>query len=248
MSDIVWHSKMFHANCTHFLYQFSVARKCVALVILQLTRPLFSLYSAMKKRRIPPILWPILTQFDTKYDAFCMMQECSSVLQTMWNILSSQDLHSATVCIVLSWHLRLNMRQRTHHVLCNTSSCHHAHVSQISRIRDRGSLVYCMKLSFWRMGKPLVGVWVVGAPLNELGPQVTGSWSRHWHRSQVKCHWRQIGEHSVLPAAGGRLEKTPFYLSLEADWRRLYSTCHWRQTGEDSALPATGGRLENTPF
>ena len=23
------------------------------------------------------------------------------------------------------------------------------------------------------------------------------------------CHWRQTGEHSVLPATGGRLENTP---------------------------------------
>ena len=44
---------------------------------------LFSLSSTMKKRRRPSILWPILTQFDTKYDAFCMMQECSIVLQIM---------------------------------------------------------------------------------------------------------------------------------------------------------------------
>ena len=147
-----------------------------------------------------------------KYDAFCMIQECSSVLQIMWNILSSQDLHSATVCIVPSWRLRLNMRQKNHHVLCNTSSCHHVHVSQISWTRDRGSLVYCKKLSFWRMGKPPVGERVVGAPLDELRPQVIGSWSRHWHRSQITCYWRQIGEHSVLPATGGRLENTSFYL------------------------------------
>ena len=107
-----------------------------------------------------------------------------------------------------------------------TPVCHHVHVSQICWTRDRGSLVYCMKLSLWRMGKPLVGVWVVEAPLNELRPQVTGSWSRHWHRSQVTCYWRQIGEHSVLPATGGRLENTPFYLPLEADWRTLRSTCN----------------------
>ena len=161
MSEIVWHSKMFHENCMHFLYHFSVARKCVALVILQLTRLLFSLCSAMKNRRRPPILWPILTVWQKIQNAVCMMPECSSVLRIMWNILSSQDLHSATVCIVPSWPLRLNMRQRTHHVLCNTSSCHHVHVFQISRTRDRGSLVYCMKLSFWCMGKPLGGVWVV---------------------------------------------------------------------------------------
>ena len=61
-----------------------------------------------------------------------------------------------------------------------TPVCHHVHVSQICWTLDRGSLVY---LSFWCMGKPLVGVWVVGAPLDELRPQVIGSWSRHWHQS-----------------------------------------------------------------
>ena len=51
------------------------------------------------------------------------------------------------------------------------------------------------------------------------------------------CYWRQIGEHSVLPATGGRLENILFYLPLEADWGTLRSTCHWRQTGEHSIEP-----------
>ena len=35
------------------------------------------------------LLWPILTQFDTKYDAFCMMQEYFSVTDYVKHLVQS---------------------------------------------------------------------------------------------------------------------------------------------------------------